>query len=173
MRGILTDRSVLLVLGIAGGFFAAWAVLDRGPQIQLHATATQGVENFAIATGMIGAGVEGLYFLDFTTGDLKATVVNPKTGQFNSAFSHNILQDFGPIKNPKFLIVTGQANMPRGRAPFQYAQSIIYVAEVTSGQVMAYSVPWNSARQAAQQPQQGGFVALDSLRFRAIQDRNR
>ena len=173
MRGILQDRLVLLGLGVVGGFVVAWTALDRGPQIELHATATQGVENFAIATGMIGAGVEGLYFLDFTTGDLKATVVNPKTGKFNSAFSHNILQDFGPIKNPKFLIVTGQANMPRGRAPFQYAQSIIYVAEVTSGQVMAYSVPWNSARQAAQQPQQGGFVKLDTLRFRAIQDRNR
>ena len=173
MRGILQDRLVLLGLGVVGGFVVAWMALDRGPQIELHATATQGVENFAIATGMIGSGVEGLYFLDFTTGDLKATVVNPKTGMFNSAFSHNILQDFGPIKNPKFLIVTGQANMPRGRAPFQYAQSIIYVAEVTTGQVMAYSVPWNSARQAAQQPQQGGFVKLDTLRFRAIQDRNR
>ena len=173
MGGLPRDRYLLVGLSLMVGFLTAWVVLDRGPQIELHASATQGVENFAIATGMIGNGVEGLYFLDFTTGDLKASVVNPKTGKFNSAFSHNILTDFGPIKNPKFLVVTGEANMPRGRAPFQYAQSIVYVAEVTTGQVMAYSVPWNSARQAAQQPQQGGFVPLDTLRFRAIQDRNR
>ena len=173
MARITRDRWMFLGWGLSLGLVVAWFIHDRTPSIALYASATQGVENFAIATGMIHSGVEGLYFLDFTTGDLKASVLNPKTGKFNSIFSHNILQDFGPIKNPKYLIVTGQVNMPRGRAPFQYAQSIVYVAEVTTGQVMAYSVPWNSARQAAQQPQQGSFVALDTLRFRAIQDRNR
>ena len=173
MARFTRDSWLFLGFGLMLGVMVAWGFAERGPQIPLYASATQGVENFAVATGMIHNGVEGLYFLDFTTGDLKAAVVNPKNGLFNSVFSHNILADFGPIKNPKFLIVTGEANMPRGRAAFQYAQSIIYVAEVTTGQVIAYSVPWNSARQAAQQPQQGPFVRLDTLRFRAIQDRNR
>ena len=137
MARITRDRWMFLGWGLSLGLVVAWFIHDRTPSIALYASATQGVENFAIATGMIHSGVEGLYFLDFTTGDLKASVLNPKTGKFNSIFSHNILQDFGPIKNPKYLIVTGQVNMPRGRAPFQYAQSIVYVAEVTTGQVMA------------------------------------
>jgi hypothetical protein len=63
-------------------------------------------------------------------------------------------------------MVTGLANMPRGRADFQYAQSIVYVAEATTGQVATYTIPWNSAFQAAGKTQYGEFQPLDKAAFR-------
>ena len=38
----------------------------------LHATATHGLDKFAIATGLVDDSVEALYFLDFLTGDMRA-----------------------------------------------------------------------------------------------------
>ena len=60
-------------------------------------------------------GVEALYFLDFLTGDMRAAVINPKTGKFNSFFTRNIASDFGGAgRNSGYLMVTGSVNMPRG-----------------------------------------------------------
>ena len=53
------------------------------PSVPLHATATHGIDKFAIATGLVDNSVEALYFLDFLTGDMRAAVINPKTGKFN------------------------------------------------------------------------------------------
>ena len=58
-------------------------------------------------------------------------------------------------------MVTGSADMPRGTANFQYAKSIVYVAEASTGQVAAYTIPWNSSMQAAGKPQYGEFQPLD------------
>ena len=85
------------------------------PSMPLHASATHGIEKFAIATGTVDSGVEALYFLDFLTGDMRAAVINPKTGKFNSFFTRNIAADFsGAGRNSGYLMVTGAVNMPRG-----------------------------------------------------------
>jgi hypothetical protein len=63
-------------------------------------------------------------------------------------------------------MVTGLADMPRGTANFQYARSIVYVAEAATGAVAAYTIPWNSAFQAAGKPQYGEFRPLDVAQFR-------
>jgi hypothetical protein len=163
----IKGRPAHLLLGIMLGLIVGLNVQGLWPNVPLHATATQGLDRFAIATGLVDDGVEALYFLDFLTGDLRASVINPKTGKFNSLFVRNIAADFGGVtKNPRYLIVTGLADMPRGRANFQYAKSIVYVAEATSGQVAAYTIPWNSSLQAAGQSQHGVFEPLDRMQFR-------
>ena len=63
-------------------------------------------------------------------------------------------------------MVTGAANMPRGTANFQYANSIVYVAEAATGQVAAYTIPWNSTQHAAGKVQYGEFKPLDVQQFR-------
>jgi len=151
------------VLGLVAGLNLAgvW------PSVPLHASATQGLDKFAIATGLVDNEVEALYFLDFLTGELAAAVIDQKTGKFNALFKRNIAADFGAVgKGARYLVVTGTANMPRGRANFQYARSIVYVAEASSGQVAAYTIPWNSSFQAAGKAQQGEFQPLDVAQFR-------
>jgi hypothetical protein len=63
-------------------------------------------------------------------------------------------------------MVTGSADMPRGTSKFQYARSIVYVADASTGQVAAYTVPWNSSYQAAGTSQFGEFQPLDVKAFR-------
>jgi hypothetical protein len=63
-------------------------------------------------------------------------------------------------------MVTGSVNMPRGTANYQFANSIVYVAEASTGQVAAYTIPWNSTQHAAGKVQYGEFQPLDVQQFR-------
>jgi hypothetical protein len=167
MRKLDINRPTMFVIGLVLGLFIGGiAIRGIGPGIPISATATEGLDKFAIATGQVDPGMEALYFLDYLTGDLRAAVINPKTGKFTAFFTHNIAADFVAVKNPRYLMVTGLTQMPRGRAGFQFADSTIYIAEANSGQVAAYSIPWNSSMQAAGKPQQGTFVPLDRLEMR-------
>ncbi|MEM8945310.1 MAG: hypothetical protein AAGD11_09015 [Planctomycetota bacterium] len=160
------NHAAVLVLGLFAGamLMAAWQGLGQGTLV--HATATHGQNNFAIATGFVDDSVEAFYFLDFLTGDLRAAAVSRRTGEFVALFERNIQQDFaGGSKNPKYLMVTGLANIPRGRGT-QLGNSLIYIAEASSGEVAAYALPWNASLHAKGQPQRGNFVPLAKGSFR-------
>jgi hypothetical protein len=161
----LCNHAALLVLGLFAG--AVLTAVWQGPGTRVEATATHGEGNFAIATGFVDDSIEAFYFLDFLTGDLRAAAVSRATGEFVAFFERNIQQDFpGGSKNPKYLMVTGMANIPRGRANTRIGNSLVYVAEASSGEVAAYALPWNSSLHAKGQPQQGGFVPLARGSFR-------
>jgi hypothetical protein len=166
--GLSSGRSTWLVIGLLLG-----SLITSGlwPHTPLHAVATDRLDTFAIATGPVDEDVEAVYFLDFLTGDLKALVVSKIGGKFRAFFTYNVLADLGVDlrKNPRFLMVTGLANLrARGGTNVQPSRSIVYVAEVTSGKVAAYAVPWSSSLHAAGQstPPQS-FIPLDVTRFRA------
>jgi hypothetical protein len=157
----------LLTVGVICGLVVGLNVKGLWPTIPLHATSTHGLDKFAIATGLVDNGVEALYFLDYLTGDMRAAVINPKTRRFNSFFTRNIAADFGGAgRSTGYLMVTGFADMPRATNNFQFAQSIVYVADVTTGSVAAYTIPWNTTMQAAGQTQYGQFEPLDVRMFR-------
>ncbi|MCC6492111.1 MAG: hypothetical protein IT424_03715 [Pirellulales bacterium] len=163
------NHSAILVVGAALGaaIVAGWHGATTVPQAR--ATATHGSDNFAIATGLVDDNVEALYFLDFLTGDLRAAIVNRRTAQFTAFFQHNVLADFDTIgEQPKFLMVTGLASIPRGSGPTQIGKSLIYVAEASSGQVAAYALPYNSTLQAGGAPQRGGFIKVAQGSFRTV-----
>jgi hypothetical protein len=77
-------------------------------------------------------------------------VLNPGTAQFAAAYKHNVLKDLGfkpgQAKNPKFLLLSGMAELRRPGATF--ASSVLYVTDSSTGTTAAYGIPWN-----AQQPQ--------------------
>ena len=161
------NHAAMLVLGIFVGAVvaAAWVGVGQGNQVQ--ATATHGQSNFAIATGPVDNGIEAFYFLDFLTGELRAAVISRRTAEFTALFERNIQGDFGALaKNPKYLMVTGLADLPRGRASTQIGSSLIYVAEASSGIVCAYAVPFNSGFNAAGKPQSGPLELIASGPFR-------
>jgi hypothetical protein len=153
--------------GIVIGLIVGLNIQGIWPTIPLHAAATHGLDKFAIATGFVDEEVEALYFLDYLTGDMRAAVINQKTGEFNAFFTRNIVNDFGGAgRSTGYLMVTGAANMPRGTAKFQFARSIVYVADASTGQVAAYTIPWNSTTYFAGRPQHGEFYRLDVKPFR-------
>lgn len=161
------NHAALMVLGIFVGVVVAFGWYGIGQRTPIQATATHGEANFAIATGFVDMEIEAFFFLDFLTGDLRAAVVSRRTGKFVAFFESNILKDFESIpKNPKFLMVTGMANIPRGQAAFQPGNSLIYIAEASSGFVNAYALPWNSSLNNKGEPQGGPFVLVASGSFR-------
>lgn len=163
----LCNHASLMIVGIVVGaaLSAGWHGATR--MAPAHATATHGADNFAIATGLVDDGIEALYFLDFLTGDLRAAVISRRTGEFSGFFEYNVLSDFvGMTDEPNFLMVTGQADIPRGRGPTQIGNSLIYIAEATSGQVYAYALPYSSTLNAAGKPQSGNFYRVGGGYFR-------
>ena len=158
------SRTTWLAVGLIGGLILGgfW------PHTPLHAVATDRYDTFAIATGPLDEEVEAIFFLDFLTGDLRAAVLS-KQGVFNAFFEYNnVFGDLGvnPAKNPRFLMVTGMARMQRGGARISPGNAVVYVAEITTGKVAAYAVPWNAALRNANVPIRQPLMPLSVARFR-------
>ena len=81
MSEFLRSRPACAGVGIVAGLVIGLNIQGLWPSVPLHASATHGLERFAIATGLVDERVEALYFLDYLTGDLRAAVINPKTGK--------------------------------------------------------------------------------------------
>jgi hypothetical protein len=154
--------ALMLLVGLClGGFF---------PHTPLHAVATDRTESFLVATGMVDADVEAIYLLDCLTGDLRAAVLGKTRGGFTNIYTYpgtQLLKEFGldPSKNPKFLMVTGIADLRTG-AQTSFGASVVYVVELTSGKIIAYGMPWNRASYTARMQTNANLVNVGMLPFR-------
>ncbi len=63
-------------------------------------------------------------------------------------------------------MVTGLVNIRRGASRMSPSSAVVYVAEITSGQVAAYAIPWNADRHASGQISKGEIIPLDKTKFR-------
>jgi hypothetical protein len=156
---MLKQKLVWMAAGLVVGFVLGGFV-GHSP---LHAVATDRQENFAIATCPVNEDQEAVVFLDFLTGDLKATLFNtiqaePTVGVI---YSKNILADMAidATKNPKFLMVTGRLQL-RPQSQLQFGASVIYVAEVNSGKVGVFAMPYSLAALQKAQGATGEFRTI-------------
>ena len=149
-----------MFLGLAiGGAMTLGVVLgQRSPvafpglaDLQLKATATHGSDSFAIATGQIDEDVEGLFTLDFLTGDLQCFVINPRNGAVGGWFKTNVAGVLSSEKGkkPAYLLTTGHLNVAGGYGGGRPAASLCYVADANSGEVAAFGFPWIKAATSA------------------------
>ena len=162
-----------LNVGLLGGFGLACFTGQFLGTVPVQATATQGQESFAIATGEVDDGIEAVYFLDFLTGQLKAAVLNPRTGKFTAFYTYDkIFDDLGislkDIKNPKFLMVTGVTDMRRGNGAAKLGKGVVYITELTSGKIGAYAVPFNTNTFAQAKTVNDKLVPLDAVPSRTV-----
>jgi hypothetical protein len=169
-----SSKAIWTIGGLALGLALGVLVSSSRRETPLQAVATHGQDNFAICTAPMDQDVEAVFVLDFVTGDLKASVMNVQTRRFNTLFEHNVLQDLPTlsVKNPQYRMVSGFANIRQNIAAGQLASSVIYVAEVTSGQVVAYGVPWTSGRASGGAPVKAQLIPLDRWQFRTTAIRN-
>lgn len=161
-RNIRNPNLAWLIAGLIGGVVLAgiW------PTQPTFATATDRLEQFGIATGFVDPGLEGVYILDFVTGQLQALVIHRQLQRFAARYVRNISADFGvePDQNPRYVMATGQADLRQVAGRGQFTTSgVLYVAELTSGQICVYSFPYGGDRlqQAEAQP----FTLLDRFQF--------
>jgi hypothetical protein len=175
--------SVGLVVGLAVGLGMMIGTLVtvghqqagslRPPDTLLHAVASHSGDTFAMATGPVDSDVEGLFTLDYLTGDLQCWVLYPRAGTFGGHFRHNVISDLGVErgKNPNYVIVTGQADFQRGGTAATPALSAVYVADANTGNFAAYGLMWNRTLARSNTPQRGAFVLLGTGKARDLEIR--
>jgi hypothetical protein len=150
-------------LAVTLGFLAGLIFSGFWPHTPLHAVSTDRVDTYAMATGPVDSEVEAVYFLDFLTGDLVAIVIGKQPGGWTGFFRTNVAADLAidPQKNPKLMMVTGIASLRRsGGTRQQPSNAMCYVADVSSGVVAAYAIPWSPPMYAAGQIQTGPLAMV-------------
>ena len=165
--GLGLAMGLLVGVGMLAGALVAVGVQSAQPQAQwqmpqipLHA-ASHGSEGFAMATGNINEDVDGLYTLDYLTGDLHCWVFNPRTMDFRGLFSTNVQGDLGfeKGKKPNYAMVTGLVSWVGGTAgPARPANALVYVADCNSGNFAAYGLFINKSASTV------GIAQKDALR---------
>jgi hypothetical protein len=135
------------------------------PETPIYATASDSSESLAIATGWIDEDVEGLYALDFLTGNLQAIVMytkGPRATQIGGIFGANVAAELGidKTKKPRYLMVTGQATFTQGASAEKPAGSVVYVVDANTGNFATYGLKWSKALHARGTPQQGSLLLL-------------
>lgn len=166
----LSSRMTWLGVGALVGM----CIGGLAPHSPVHATATAQIENFAIATGPVQDGLEGVYFLDHLTGELKGAVMSPRMGKFIAKYQTNVLKDLelDPAGKPKLLMVTGVCDYQRAAGGVQLGSGTIYVVDATSSRVGAFAVPWNKQITTGTKPVLGAFVKVDGLVLRDVEVRS-
>jgi hypothetical protein len=138
-------------------------------QRYLNATASHGADTMAIATGPIDDS-EGLFVLDYLTGELTCYVLNSRSGKFDAGFKSNVIQALGvePAKKPKYLMVTGAANFPRGIGGSKLGQCAIYVVDSNTGHFGVWGVPFSRQAAATGNAQWGPLFLINTGKARNI-----
>ena len=160
MTQLTNNRFGLLIVGAVFGA----AITTIWPHEPLHAT-TDRDSKFAISTCNVSPTVEGIFVLDFLTGQLTGGVISPQAGKFQYAYQRNVAADFGvnPSAEPHYAIVCAGARLPNGRGGVSLGQGIVYVAELSSGRVVAYSFPYRDNNRSGGIAQ---LIPLDNFQFR-------
>ena len=176
---ILSGFSAGLLVGV-GMLIGSWVTSFQSDSeefsfpVPLQASATDRAASFSMATGPVAEGVEGVFFLDFITGDLQCWVLYSRTGDFGAKFSVNVLNDLGITqgKKPSFLMVTGAASFPRGTGAQRPGNCVVYVADANTGNVAAYYIPWNRQLETAGRVQAAPLILLRKGQVRNLQIRD-
>jgi hypothetical protein len=170
-KSILTHVATILAACAATGL-AMYGGFRLGTQNQptaagvfplIYGATAASSDSMAAATGRISEDSEGIFFLDFNTGDLQCMVYYPRMGGMGAHYYANVLPALGGGgKNAKYLLVTGDMNTTVATGNTRPGGSLVYVTDVNSGMFAAYAVPWNRSQESAGRPQSGQLVLVAS-----------
>ena len=138
------------VAWLAGGLIAGLAIAYVCPHEPAHAATADRDSQFMMVTCPVGnaaAGIldpmDGVFILDFLTGQLKGAVLNRQNRQFAAFYVRDLAKDFGVAgdADPHYCIVSGYSQMNAQQGP-SFASGVLFIGELTSGKVAAYAFPW-------------------------------
>ena len=144
------------------GLAAGLAIATIWPHEHAGAVVAHGNEKFAMVTAQfdITDFVEGVFVLDYLTGQLRGSIMSPNAAKFSALYTRNVAADFAvnPNEPGTYAIVSGRTNLNFRGMPSP-AASCIYIAELNSGKVICYAYPLGG-RGAAQ------LTPVDFFQFR-------
>ena len=162
MKNPTNTQIAFLAVGVAVGI----CLTSIWPHEPVFAATTDRDSRFAMATVDVSdiSGIEGVFCLDFLTGQIRGGVLHTRTGKFQYTYHRNIAADFNvdASAEPHFALVSGRANLPNARST-QLAQGVLYIAELSSGRVIAYTFPYQQGNNTAVNIQ---LTPLDTFQFR-------
>lgn len=126
-------------------------------ELLLRADSASGAKTMAMATGPIDDSVEGLFVLDFLTGELFCWVVSPNTG-WMAQYRTNVAAEFGGVdkeRAPEYVMTTGRIGSVGRTGQGRPANTICYVGDANSGKVIAFGLTWDRTIAARGGDQQG------------------
>ena len=116
-------------------------------------------DSMAMATGLISEDMEGVFFIDFNTGDLQCLVYYPRARAFGAHYYTNVRAQLGGIgKNSKYLLGTGFAAQGAATIGPRPGGSLVYVTDVNTGMFAAYAIPWDRNAEVTGRAQSGPLV---------------
>jgi hypothetical protein len=131
------------------------------------ASGTHASENLIMSTGFVDAQVEMVVCLDIVSGTLTGYVINPNTRKFFATYTTRaVTTDLGVAKgkNPKYAMVTGVAQFKPGAGGQRLGGCVVYITEETSGNMVAYAVPWDPGAVGTARPINAQFVKLGAVK---------
>lgn len=166
---ISESRGVWLVAGVIIGLSVTWF----WPHEPIRADQADRADKFGIISTPATLPVAGLptfeaiFILDFVTGRLQGFFLNPTQGAFTQMYYRDVADDLRLNEKgaaaPVYAFVGGQGQFSgQGQT---WGASMIYVAEMTTGALVAYAYPLNN--QNAGTPQQ--MVPVAKAQFRQPQ----
>jgi len=163
MKSLKQYPVLMLTLGILLG--AGFMVLK--PQLPVKAAAANSNDKFSMATvpvSTVGDG-EAIFVLDHLTGVLRGGLISGQTGGFAYTFLRNVAAGFQlnpATPEPKYSMVGGPIQL-RASGGVQPANGVLYVAELTSGAVIAYGFAVPRGRGSAVPLE---LIRIDGFAFR-------
>ena len=163
---ISDSRGVWLVAGLILGLGVTWF----WPHEPLRADQSDRADKFGICSVPCTLAIAGLpsteavFILDFVTGRLQGFYLNPQQGGFTQMFYRDVADDLRlnekGAAQPVYAFVGGQGQFS-GQGT-SWGGSLIYVAEMPTGTLVAYAYPFSQNN--AGQPQQ--MVPVGKAQFR-------
>lgn len=149
--------SLCVCTAIGLGFWMGQSQQEDAPKLPpMLAAASSATDTMAVATGPISDDAEGIFFLDFITGNLQCLVYYPRARAFGAQYSTNVAQQLGNTgKNAKYIMVTGGAITRATTGGARPGASLVYVTDTVSGMFAAYAVPWDRTAESAGRTQTG------------------
>ncbi|MCH2129581.1 MAG: hypothetical protein MK179_10580 [Pirellulaceae bacterium] len=141
----------------------------QGWDIPVSASASVAGPTVAAATGPIDDRIEGLFTIDSLSGRLQCAILytqGPRQNQFAAVYEASVFEDLNieGTKKPNYLLLTGYANLARGRGnsgSIQPANCVAYVVDGNTGHFAVYGVPWSPNLVSRGTPQGGSLRLLD------------
>lgn len=157
-------------LALLAGLWLGKSQSTASLPIPLAAAASDSSDTCAIATGPISDDAEGVFFIDFKTGDLQCLVYYPRSGRFGARYYTNVRAQLGNAgKNSKYVMVTGAIANRATSGGARPGHSLVYVTDVTTGLFAAYAVPWDRNAEAVGRPQGAPLVFVQGGPIRDYQ----
>ncbi|TXT27311.1 MAG: hypothetical protein FD138_2765 [Planctomycetota bacterium] len=130
-------------LWLTAGVVVGLGIAALWPQRPLAAATSDRNEKFGMCTVYVAENLEAVFVLDFLTGRLTGACLGKQSNAgFVQFFAADVASDL-QVKGakPAYAMTPGLAQI-RSRPGVQPAASVIYVAEMTTGKVGCYAIPF-------------------------------